>query len=88
MTGRELAIWCARAERACDHATAVAAASRIAVAMRGGVEAPPLNALQQGAHPGDCYGVEVAAAHAAQPAFAARVVTLQCPPVWNKQQMP
>ncbi len=91
-----------RSERACDRATAVLAAAntvltaaesvdaaiRSAVAKRGGLEAPLPNALQQVVLPCDCYGVEVAAAHAASPADAARVVTLQCPPVWNKQQMP
>jgi len=92
-----------RSERACGRATAIAAASRavaaasravaaasraVAAAERGGLEAPLLNALQQGVLPCECYGVEVAAAHAAPPADAARVVTLQCPPVWNKQQMP
>ena len=102
VAGGALAIWCAgrralnRSERACGRATAIAAASRavaaasraVAAAERGGLEAPLLNALQQGVLPCECYGVEVAAAHAAPPADAARVVTLQCPPVWNKQQMP
>jgi len=101
VVGGALAIWCAgrralnRSEQACGRATAVAAASRAVAAAeravaaeRGGLEAPLLNALQQGVLPCDCYGVEVAAAHAAPPADAARVVILQCPPVWNKQQMP
>jgi len=79
----------AAAERAVAAASrAVAAAERAVAAERGGLEAPLLNALQQGVLPCDCYGVEVAAAHAAPPADAARVVILQCPPVWNKQQMP